>query len=240
MRLALIGDPVSHSRSPEIFARLFRDARIEGSYDLVRVRRGETVDALERLRESGYDGCNVTSPLKEEAAAGCDALSCVATSVEAVNAIAFGERTEGTNTDGDGALEAIRAIVGDLRRRSVVIVGTGPAARAAAFAITPEARVLLWGRDQSKVRTLCERLQLTAWDPTAEAADAALCAVPPAAELPSAVLNGLLAIPVVMDANYGERSTLGALLQRRVLDGALMLAAQARHSFAFWQRGRAL
>lgn len=236
MKLALIGDPVEHSRSPDIHAAFLREAGLRGTYESIRVHAGEAAAAIARLRDAGYDGCNVTSPLKEEALAACDALTQFAQRAGAVNAIAFRDETIGTNTDGVGAAAALREALGTLRGREVLVLGTGPTARAALAQFAEEgARLWLWGRDAGKVERLCASVGSLAFrDDAVE--DAVFSALPPGIVLPSAIVRACRDVPVVIDANYGDRSALREQLGRDVIDGTGMLEAQARASFAFWRR----
>ena len=64
--------------------------------------------------------------------------------------------------------------------------------------------------------------------------DAVFSALPPNAEIDAAVREALLAAPLVIDANYGPRATLGAHLGRQITDGFTMLEASARASFDLW------
>jgi shikimate 5-dehydrogenase len=234
MRLALIGDPVAHSRSPQILESLLRGAGIGGSYDLIRVPSGEAARAIARLREDGYTGCNVTSPLKEEAPASCERLTIASQRAGAVNTLSFGSYVLGTTTDGVGAAAALREALGDLAGRTVLVLGTGPTARAALGHLADDgANLWLWGRDERKVRRLCARVGALAFSP--ECAPAAVfSALVPEADLPSEVLHVCGNADAVMDANYGERSTLQVKLDRPVIDGSRMLEIQARASLDFW------
>jgi shikimate 5-dehydrogenase len=53
-------------------------------------------------------------------------------------------------------------------------------------------------------------------------------------KLPEELVEHLLSADVVMDVNYGERSTLERQVHREIVKGDLMLEAQARASFDFW------
>lgn len=235
MKLGLIGDPVEHSRSPAIQARLLRDAGLAGSYEAIRVPRGETANALRRLRDAGYAGCNVTSPLKEEAFAACDTLMLAARRARAVNTIAFGDGTLGTTTDGIGAVEALRAEAGSLRGREVLVLGTGPTAAAVAFGLCDEGvQLWLWGRNAEKASALCAEAGGLPFDANALRGEIVFSALTPDAHLPEEIAEYCRRATLVMDANYGERSTIGAQLARTVIDGSRMLEEQARASLAFW------
>ncbi|MBV8435262.1 MAG: shikimate dehydrogenase, partial [Candidatus Eremiobacteraeota bacterium] len=103
MKLALLGDPVGHSRSPLLHRGFLEEAGIDGSYVAIRVPTGNATSVVRRMRLDGYVGCNVTFPLKEEALGACEALSDEAQRSQAVNTIFFGREILGTNTDGIGA-----------------------------------------------------------------------------------------------------------------------------------------
>jgi shikimate dehydrogenase len=235
MKLALIGDPVEHSKSPAIQRRLLLDAGIDGDYELIRVERGRSAAAIAALRIEGYDGCNVTFPLKEEIVSACDVLSPVASLARAVNTLAFRERIIGTCTDGLGAARALHALLRTLEQRSVVVLGTGPTARSVVCALQEEeASVCIWGRDSAKVEAICNALRCEPWAPQLKRADAVFSALLPGAQLPERVADAISKSGLVMDANYGERSTLATDLGTTVIDGSRMLEEQARASFEFW------
>jgi shikimate dehydrogenase len=235
VKLALIGDPVEHSRSPAIHERFLREAGIAGSYDAIRVRAGEGARAIARLRDEGYDGCNVTSPLKEEAFRACDHVATIARNARAANTIAFGVRTVGTTTDGTGAAQALSERMGSVRGREILVLGSGPTARAAVLALAEEgARLWIWARNEDEVRRLCETVGCVRYA-GASIDDAIFSALVPEAEVPESVVVAARAVPLVMDANYGERSTLARRLGREVADGSRMLELQARASFEFWK-----
>ncbi|MGH7728126.1 MAG: shikimate dehydrogenase, partial [Vulcanimicrobiaceae bacterium] len=126
LRLALIGDPVAHSRSPALFAEFFASERIEGSYAALRVPAGEGAAAIARLRAEGYDGLNVTTPLKEEAFASAALRDSSALAARAANVLVLGEQIAAHNSDGIGALGALAAAgLVDLIGKHVLVLGAG-------------------------------------------------------------------------------------------------------------------
>ena len=116
----------------------------------------------------------------------------------------------------------------------VLVLGVGPTARAAAYVLSRAgwARVKLWNRTAQSASALAEHLALEVW--SGEPVGAIFSALPPGVQLNDAVRAALLAAPVVVDANYGKRATLGADLGRPVDDGLAMLRASARASFDLW------
>ncbi len=240
MKLALIGDPVEHSMSPQLHRLFLAEAGIEGSYVAVRVRPGGVPKALARLRAEGLTGCNVTYPLKEEAASACDELLAEARRCDAVNTIAFGEAVVGCNTDGIGARTAIETLIDEpVALKRIGVLGYGATARAVLAELQEnDAYTFIWGRDAWRVERACRQYEAKPW-PAANPPEIVLSALPPDAPLPDELVAQLEAADLVIDANYGERATLGRTLRREVVAGDAMLEAQARASFDFWRGGRA-
>ncbi len=234
MKLALIGDPVAHSRSPELHGQFLEDAGIEGTYTAIRVPKGGGIDAVRRLREEGYTGLNVTTPLKEEVLAACESLDEDARMSESVNAIFFGGKVIGSNTDGIGARTALETILGQpVALERIGILGTGATARAILAQLhQTDAYTYVWGRDHDKVLALCDRFEAQQWPESRP--EIVIATLPPSTELPKHILEHVRKAEVVMDTNYGSRSNIERLLLREVVTGDLMLEAQARASFDFW------
>jgi shikimate dehydrogenase len=136
LKLAVIGDPVAHSRSPEYQRGFLAEAGLSGTYEAIRVAAGTGAARIEALRAAGYLGLNVTTPLKEEAFARADVRDPIATASGAVNTLVLGTRIDGYNTDGAGALGALAdAGLSDPAGRRILVLGAGPTARAVAFAL---------------------------------------------------------------------------------------------------------
>jgi shikimate dehydrogenase len=235
MKLALIGDPVEHSRSPHFYRSFLEDSAIDGSYVAIRVSSEGAAAAIAQLRKDGYTGCNVTYPLKEEALGACGSLTEEARRAQAVNTIFFGRQIAATNTDGIGARMAIEALTDEpIALKRVGVLGYGATARAILAELHDnDAYAFVWGRSPERVREICERFEAAPW-PSRNLPEIVVNALPPEAELPPQLLADLQAPELVMDANYGRRARLAAQIGREVVDGERMLEAQARASFDFW------
>ena len=234
MKLAVIGDPVAHSRSPRLHDAFLRGAGIDGSYVAIRVPRGSGIDVVRRMRIDGYTGLNITYPLKEEVLRACDELTEDAQLAQAVNTIFFGRTVLGHNTDGVGARGALEQTLGQsVALERVGILGTGSTARAI-FAQLHEtdAYTFVWGRDAEKVAAICERFEAKPWPSTPP--EIVISTLPSETKLPDELVEALLAADCVMDTNYGARSTLDQQVHREIVKGDLVLEAQARASFDFW------
>lgn len=146
----IIGWPVSHSRSPELFAERFRRLGVDARYDLYPLENTETLPELiaahPRLR-----GLNVTSPWKEAVVRFLDALTPEAEAVGAVNVIGVergktgragidGVTLTGHNTDVVGFRDSLARLLEDRKPKegtfTALLLGTGGAAKAVGAALT--------------------------------------------------------------------------------------------------------
>ncbi|MAV26318.1 MAG: shikimate dehydrogenase [Gammaproteobacteria bacterium] len=129
IRLAVLGDPVEHSRSPEIHQSFADQCGVSIDYRKIRPERFE--DTVSDLVLSGVRGFNCTVPFKELVVARCDTLSEVAQDTGAVNTVVIDDgKLHGDNTDGEGLLRDLVANLGWLLRdRRILLLGAGGAAR---------------------------------------------------------------------------------------------------------------
>lgn len=159
LRLALLGDPVSHSLSPRFQNAALAALGIEGSYEAIRCTGDELEARLAKLAEGGYRGVNLTVPLKERAfALLAPRAADVAESVRrtgAVNTLRLDEdgRWSLHNTDPEGFTAAAELLLrGSLAGRRVLVLGAGGAARAVVHAClaAAAAEVGLWNRSADR------------------------------------------------------------------------------------------
>lgn len=149
---AVIGDPVAHSRSPQMHNAAFKALGLKFKYVAVHVPPGEVKDALSHLAELGYQGVNATVPHKEEAIGWCMHVDKFVTEVQAVNTIDL-ERKAGINTDANGFL----ATLPDSPGKSALILGAGGSARALARALVREGwTVRIHNRTPEKANALAK------------------------------------------------------------------------------------
>jgi shikimate dehydrogenase len=134
---AVIGWPVEHSRSPQMFAAAFAQARIDAVMIPIGVPPEAFAQVVAALGTMRAIGACVTLPHKLTAAALCDELSPAARAIGAVNCLAFdGRRVAGHNTDAEGFTDSLVAAGFAPAGKRCVILGAGGAARAVAYGLT--------------------------------------------------------------------------------------------------------
>jgi shikimate dehydrogenase len=158
----VIGNPVEHSLSPAIHNAAFQKLGLNFVYLAFRV---EAIgDAIKGLRALGnFRGASVTIPHKVAAVPFLDSVEPTARHIGAINTIvAAGGTLTGHNTDAIGALRALRESGVELKGTQVVMLGSGGAARAIAFALGTEAgvgRLTILGIDSQERAALARDLQ---------------------------------------------------------------------------------
>jgi shikimate dehydrogenase len=133
VKLAVLGDPVAHSKSPAIHTAALAAAGISGTYEARRVDDHGVRSAFDEVRSGVLTGFNVTMPHKLLAAELCDHLDPDASRAGSVNTVVLIDGAVwGYSTDVGG----IRDAWGDLPPVGpILILGAGGAAAAACVAL---------------------------------------------------------------------------------------------------------
>jgi shikimate dehydrogenase len=128
---SIYGSPVAHSLSPVIFNTTFEKLSLNRTYIPFEVSRDNLERAVEAARTLGFDGFNVTMPHKTAILEMLDGLDENAKKSGSVNTVV---RTKsglvGYNTDGEGAVRALRSYGFEPSNRRIVVLGAGGAAQA--------------------------------------------------------------------------------------------------------------
>ena len=253
-RYAVIGNPVAHSRSPEIHAEFARQTGEDIAYTAILAPLDGFRPVVEAFRNEGGSGLNVTLPFKHEAWRLCERRSERSDRARAVNTLIFdGAVIAGDNTDGAGLTRDIARNLGfDLRSKRALLLGAGGAAWGVGLPLlaTGIASLTIANRTVSKALELrrsladfpmvdgCgyEALQGREFDLVVNATSAGLSgAAPPLPE--EMFAPGALAYEMV----YGRFTPFMEFARgcgARVADGLGMLVEQAAESFFIWRRVR--
>lgn len=249
-RLAVLGHPVGHSRSPAMHTAALAELGLAGewSYEAIEVAPDEFERRVREMPGEGFAGANVTVPHKGAALALASLLSETAREIGAANTLSFGAgEVRADNTDAQGLLDALPAPVAGKR---ALVLGAGGAARAAVWALAREgAEVEVWNRTALRAEHLCAELggsPVAAPDQgtyglIVNTSAAGLGGEDPFAELPLDPA-GFTGGQVVVDLVYGERpSPLLAAAEAAggtAVDGIEVLVRQGALSLRIWT-GRA-
>jgi shikimate dehydrogenase len=121
--------------SPAMHNAVFERLGLDCHYTLFDVAPEGLGDAIKGMKALGFGGVNVTIPHKVSAMRHLDSLSEEARIIGAINTVKIGDKLEGFNTDGIGALEALKKNKADPKGKRVLILGSGGAARAIAVTL---------------------------------------------------------------------------------------------------------
>ncbi len=128
---AVIGNPIAHSKSPEIHAQFAAQFGIALRYERVLAPIDGFTQMLDALRAQGLRGCNVTVPFKLDAFACAHERSPDVCWAGASNTLSVIDgQVKADNTDGVGLVRDITHNLGvTLRGKTVLLLGAGGAAR---------------------------------------------------------------------------------------------------------------
>ena len=260
----IFGHPVGHSMSPAIHNAAFEALDLDFVYVGHDVAPEALGAAIAGVRALGYRGLSVTIPHKSAALKYVDEVDATASGIGCINTIVNdGGVLKGFNSDGRGALNALRGADADPKGKRVVVLGSGGAARAIAMTLAVEAppeelvvlgvvprELELLGQDlemRGKSRIRVQASNDEAIRATVATAQVLIQATPigmhPKTEatlVPADVLHSEL---TVFDAVYNPRRT--RLLRdastrgSRIVEGIEMFLGQAIVQFELWTQRRA-
>lgn len=249
----VIGWPIEHSRSPMIHNHWLERYGIEGHYERVPVRPEDLAGFVAGLGDTDYVGGNVTIPHKETMYSFVSHTESAADKLGAVNTVFWRNGVlTGTNTDGYGYMEHLRATIPSWSSPAgpVVVLGAGGAARAIVVALLedgiPEIRIVNRSIDRAEALAgaLCPDAKIFSWSDAGAALDSAQLLVNTTSlgmkDMPPLEIDisGLPENAIVSDIVYVPLQT--ELLRKasaaglRTVDGLGMLLHQAVPGFEAW------
>lgn len=162
-RLSVFGDPVAHSRSPQMHNPALLAAGIDAQYVRLHIQPEQLQPALQQLKQQNFIGTNLTIPHKAAAIEFMDDIDDAARRIGAVNTVLVeDEKLIGFNSDGPGFARAIREEFSvDLHDLRILIIGAGGGAgRAVAVQAAMDhcERLVLANRTTSKAEALAAEL----------------------------------------------------------------------------------
>jgi shikimate dehydrogenase len=250
-RYVVMGNPIAHSKSPQIHA-LFAEQTGEAiAYEHMLVPRDDFAAAVYGLIGSGAKGANVTIPFKQEAYGLATALTERASAAGAVNTLKFGGNVIlGDNTDGAGlCTDIVRNCGVMLTGKRILVLGGGGAARGILLPLLHQdpAELVLVNRTVEKTAILAKRFagegNLVAsefaaldgvFDVIINATSASLDG-----EMPPVAAHLFTSQTLAYDLMYGAQPTTFLQFAQKqgatIRDGLGMLIEQAAESFYGWR-----
>jgi shikimate dehydrogenase len=256
-RYAVIGNPISHSKSPLIHSSFAKATGQDIEYSAIESTVERFAGAVHAFRDSGGCGMNVTAPFKLQAFELADSHSERALQAGASNTLRFeSNRIIADNFDGVGLVTDIQHNLGlSLLGKRVLLLGAGGAVRGALMPFLAEhpAELVIANRTEARAQTLASAIATMAvthakirgtsftnigdeqFDLVVNGTSASLTGdLPPVAS--SVFAPGCMAYEMV----YGRGLTPFLKLARdagvtRLADGVGMLVEQAAEAFQHWR-----
>jgi shikimate dehydrogenase len=258
LRLALVGENIGYSRSPQVFAAMLRQAGVEGECEVHSVPVDQLGRHVQRLAQERYAGFGVTIPHKQRIIEYLDSVDESARVIGAVNSVGIREGSmKGYNTDCDGFTYSLRRS-GFAGCERALILGCGGAARAVAFALSHDfgvSRFVVLGRRPDRLVVFKHYLHqfqqpieiITIISPSELCGQSLNCDLVvnctpvggPNYCGESTVPEGFdwTSVRLYFDLNYNHGSGMFDRVRQLgvpVIDGSVMLTAQAIRSLELW------
>jgi shikimate dehydrogenase len=159
----VIGDPIEHTLSPIMHNAAFKALKLDFAFLAFKVKVADVEKAVSGMRTLGIHGLNVTMPHKSAVINYLDEVDQAAKAIGSVNTILNKDgRLFGFNTDGVGALQALRENGVEPRGKKVLLLGAGGAARAIAYTLAREAdELVILNRTAKQAAELANLLKQT-------------------------------------------------------------------------------
>ena len=240
-RLAVLGSPIAHSKSPGLHLAAYRRLGLDWSYERIEMD-GVSVGEFVRGRDTTWRGLSLTMPLKYDVVPALDGIDVVARLTGAANTVLFdGARRLGFNTDVGGIVRSL-AEAGLVEARTAIIIGGGATAASALVAVAElgVARVRLLLRRPDAVQSLVElgrsagvavSSEHLSEFARAEPVDLVVSTLPGGTDVGVAASAALVSNALLLDVAYAPWPTPLAKQwidgEGRVIDGSGMLLHQA-------------
>jgi shikimate dehydrogenase len=258
-RYAVIGNPISHSKSPLIHAEFARVTQQDLTYETLLAPLDGFAETVAEFARRDGKGVNVTVPFKEEAFHLASRVSARASAAKAVNTLMREDKGWfGDNTDGAGLVRDLAVnLKVSLKGARILLLGAGGAARGVLLPLLLEAphsltianrtpakarRLQEELREASEFRALAATLSVSGYDELHGAFDVVINATSASlkGDIPSVPQQTFADAELAYDMMYGAgvtpflefARTRGA---RRISEGIGMLVEQAAESFHLWR-----
>ncbi len=250
MKLAVFGNPIEHSLSPNIHMLFAQQTNVEIEYEKILVPLDGFAKTAKTFINQGGIGFNITVPFKVDAFQLADQHSLNAQIAGALNTIKVdGKILIGENTDGIGLVNDLTKNLGiDLRDKTLLVLGAGGATRGILLPLLQQQtkRIMIANRTATKAIQLAKNfkpygktcgfgLEKVKHDPVDIIINATSATLD--GQMPN-IANGVAKNAICYDLMYGQHTPFMHWAQNNnasmVVDGLGMLVEQAAAAFEFW------
>ena len=165
----VIGNPISHSLSPELHNYWIKQNEIDAIYDKKKFNDNDLKNLILDVKKQTINGVNVTVPFKNKIIPYLDELSDEAKKTQAVNTIYLKEKKViGHNTDIEGFENAIKQINFDFDNKKIFILGAGGVVPSIIYASTKmgASEIMISNRTEKKakkIKDIFKNIKLIEW-----------------------------------------------------------------------------
>jgi 3-dehydroquinate dehydratase / shikimate dehydrogenase len=239
---ALIGDPIKHSIGHEVHNNYFYYNNINALYIKISINKEQLLEFIHYSKLLPFRGISVTMPLKHD----ITPLIKNKSAVSAINTLKI-TNTEitGINTDGTGAINAIRKIQ-TIKNKDILIIGAGGSAEAIAYEASKQgANASITNRTPANANKIASRYavkQVGFLEKETRSYHIIINTLPPTAyqqpDLLDWVNSMLSQCSLLMDINYNQAdyplATACGKHQAEFIDGSTMFMNQALSQLTYW------
>lgn len=248
-QFAVVGNPIEHSRSPELHQAFAKATGIDLHYSKRLAPLDGFAANIHAFFASGGAGLNVTVPFKEQAYQLCEVLTPRAQVARAVNTLWQQDgKLYGDNTDGQGLVDALNALGWNLDQAKILILGAGGATRGVMLPLAQAGArgIVVANRTLSRAQQLIDDVQpfingsaLSAigLDQLSGQFDLIINATSASLSGEALLLPPELQFQQAYEMAYGKPSSFLAQAAQRGVptsDGFSMLVGQAIEAFSIW------
>ena len=132
----VIGNPITHSLSPELHNYWIKENGIDGIYNKKQLDENDLKEFFLKIKNKEINGANITVPFKRDVISYLDELSLEAEKTQSVNTVYLKDnKIIGHNTDIDGFELAMKNVDYDVEGKKVLILGAGGVVPSVIFAL---------------------------------------------------------------------------------------------------------
>jgi len=157
----IIGYPLGHTFSPSIHNAAFEKLNYNAVY--LPFSMTSITQLKHSINQLGIQGLSVTIPYKLKIKKVVDTIDILAKQIGSINTVVLEESglLKGYNTDGIGAINAIKESGFDIKNKNILIIGSGGSARAIAFTILKEQphKITFLARNENSINRIIKPLK---------------------------------------------------------------------------------